>query len=140
MAIPRIGVRATTFENLALARNGEIEVPQDADNPGWFTPGPVPGQVGPAVIAGHLDDEFGPAVFYRLSELRPGDRLRVTPRRGPVQVFAVDRVASFDKNAFPTKAVYGPTPRPELRLITCEGRYDDEDGYVRNTVVFAHLT
>ena len=139
LTIPRLGVRARTIESLGLAPNGEIQVPRDADNPGWYTRGPAPGQFGPAVIAGHLDDEAGPAVFYRLSELRAGDRVRVTPRQGPVTVFVVDRVVSFDKRAFPTKAVYGPTRRPELRLITCGGRYDADEGYVRNTVVFAHL-
>ena len=139
IAIPRIGVRAGELESLALAANGEIEVPEDADNPGWYTPGPAPGQIGPAVIAGHLDDQSGPAVFYRLSELRSGDRVRVTPRRGPVKVFTIDRVVSFEKDAFPTKAVYGPTIRPELRLITCGGRYAESDGYTRNTVAFAHL-
>lgn len=139
LTIPRIGVRATRIERLGLAPNGEIEVPQDADNPGWFAPGAAPGEFGPAVIAGHLDDRSGPAVFYRLSQLEPGDRVRVIPRRGPVRVFEVERVVSVDKDDFPTDAVYGPTTRPELRLITCGGRYDDTEGYVRNTLVFAHL-
>ena len=139
VTIPRIGVEANRFVDLGLADNGEIEVPRDYDTPGWFSPGPSPGQLGPAVIAGHVDGPTGPAVFYRLSELRPGDRVTVDRVDGSKAVFAVDRVVSFEKAAFPTRAVYGPTTRAELRLITCGGQYDDEDGYLRNTVVFAHL-
>jgi len=124
---------------LGLAQDGEIEVPQNADIPGWFTPGPSPGQLGPAVIAGHVDSTTGPAVFYRLSELRPGDHIKVARRDGSIARFTVDRVTNFSKAAFPTRAVYGPTRRSELRLITCGGQYDDQDGYLANTVVFAHL-
>jgi hypothetical protein len=139
LRIPGIGVRATRFVKLGLAANGEIEVPENADNPGWFTPGPSPGQLGPAVIAGHVDSTTGPAVFYRLSELRPGDRVEVDRRDGSVAMFTIDRVVSFAKASFPTRAVYGPTTRAELRLITCGGTYDAQSGYLRNTVVFAHL-
>ena len=139
LTIPRIGVRVTQFVGLGLADNGEIEVPKNADTPGWFTPGPSPGQLGPAVIAGHVDSATGPAVFYRLAELRPGDRIKVHRRDGSSPTFIVDRVVSFDKSAFPTRSVYGPTRRPELRLITCGGQFDEQTGYLRNTVVFAHL-
>ena len=139
MTIPRIGVRASQFVGLGLADNGEIEVPRNPDTPGWFTPGPSPGQLGPAVIAGHVDGTSGPAVFYRLAELQPGDRVKIDRRDGSTAVFTVDRVVSFEKAAFPTRAVYGPTRRAELRLITCGGQYDTQTGYLRNTVVFAHL-
>jgi hypothetical protein len=139
LKIPAIDLRATSLVGLGLADNGEIEVPQDADNPGWFTPGPTPGQLGPAVIAGHVDSRTGPAVFYRLGELHPGDRVQVVRHNGSVARFRIDRVASFKKDAFPTRAVYGPTTRAELRLITCGGQYDDQSGYLNNTVVFAHL-
>lgn len=139
VTIPRIGVRATRFVGLGLADNGEIEVPRDADTPGWFTPGPSPGQLGPAVIAGHVDSLTGPAVFYRLSELQPGDLVEVDRRDGSKATFSVDRVVSFEKADFPTRAVYGPTSRAELRLITCGGQYDEQTGYLGNTVVFAHL-
>lgn len=139
VTIPRIGVQATRFVGLGLADNGEIEVPRNADTPGWFTPGPSPGQLGPAVIAGHVDSPTGPAVFYRLSELQPGDLVEVDRRDGSKATFSVDRVVSFKKADFPTRAVYGTTPRAELRLITCGGQYDKQTGYLRNTVVFAHL-
>jgi sortase (surface protein transpeptidase) len=139
LSIPRIGVRADKIEDLGLADDGTIEVPQDASAPGWFTPGPSPGQLGPAVIAGHVDSATGPAVFYRLGELRPGDRVQVARADGSTAVFSVDKVETYEKSTFPTRAVYGTTHHAELRLITCSGEYDSENGYLSNTVVYARL-
>ena len=49
-------------------------------------------------------------------------------------------VARYPKDDFPTKAVYGPTPRAELRLITCGGVFDrSARSYEDNIVVFARL-
>lgn len=138
--IPRIGVHSTDIVDLGFQKDGSLEVPKDPDSPGWFTPGPSPGQVGPAVIAGHVDGKAGPAVFYRLGELRPGDRVKVNRQDGATATFVINRVETFAKDAFPTREVYGTTDRAELRLITCSGQYDDEEGYLSNTVVFAHLT
>lgn len=139
LAIPSIDVRSTNIVDLGLQDDGSIDVPRDASAPGWFTPGPSPGQLGPAVIAGHVDSATGPAVFYRLGELRPGARVDVTRADGSVATFTIDRVQTYDKDDFPTRAVYGTTTRAELRLITCSGDYDDDTGYDSNTVAFAHL-
>lgn len=139
LTIPRIGVAADKIVNLGLAEDGTIEVPKDHAAPGWFGPGPAPGQFGPAVLAGHVDSLTGPAVFYRLSELRAGDRVKVTREDGSVATFVINRVATYDKDEFPTRAVYGTTSRAALRLITCSGEFDDENGYHSNTVAFAHL-
>lgn len=138
--IPSIGVSSTHIVDLGLQDDGSIEVPRDASAPGWFTPGPSPGQLGPAVIAGHVDSDTGPAVFYELGQLRPGDLVEVTRADGTVATFSIDRVLTYEKDAFPTRAVYGPTTRAELRLITCSGDYDEDTGYDSNTVAFAHLT
>lgn len=139
LSIPSIGVSRTRIVDLGLQDDGSIEVPRDASTPGWFTPGPSPGQLGPAVIAGHVDSDTGPAVFYELGQLRPGDRAQITRADGTVATFKIDRVVTFEKDDFPTRAVYGATTRAELRLITCSGQYAEETGYDSNTVVFAHL-
>jgi Sortase domain len=139
--IPRIDVHSKNIVDLGLAKDGSIEVPRDYSAPGWFTPGPSPGQFGPAVIAGHVDSKTGPAVFYRLGELRRGDRVRVTREDGSVASFVIDRVKQYEKDKFPTRAVYGnSTNRAELRLITCGGQYDKKAGYLSNIVAFAHLS
>ena len=47
---------------------------------------------------------------------------------------------TFLKSRFPTAAVYGPVPDPQLRLITCGGTFDPATGhYLSNVIVFASL-
>lgn len=140
VVIPRIDVNAPVID-LGLADDGTLEVPQDYDDTGWYTEGPEPGARGPAVIAGHVDSKTGPAVFYRLDELTRGDTIRVIGDDGTVTEFTVDRLKRFPKTEFPTLDVYGLTPGPQLRLITCGGSFDQSTGHYRdNTVVYASLT
>ena len=139
VAIPAIGVDAPVVD-LGLEPDGALEVPTDWDGTGWYTGGPAPGARGPAVIAGHVDSTSGPAVFFDLRDLGPGDEIVVTGDDGSQQTFVVDRTERHPKDAFPTRAVYGLTPDPQLRLITCDGAFDDGTGhYVDNLVVFATL-
>jgi len=138
--IPSIGVRTRNFVNLGLASDGSLQVPKDFSSVGWYTAGPTPGQLGPAILAGHVDSFNGPAIFYRLGALRPGAQVKVSRRDHSTATFVVDRVQSFAKDRFPTVLVYGSTNRAELRLITCGGSFDSKSGhYVNNTVAFAHL-
>jgi hypothetical protein len=132
--IPRIGVRST-LERLTVGRTGELGAPRDPRRAGWFVDGAVPGEVGPAVIAGHVDASFGPAVFWRLSELRRGDLVTVTRSDGAAARFRVVELAQHPRDAFPTARVYGPTPEVGLRLITCAGRYDRDRGEYRDNIV-----
>jgi hypothetical protein len=138
LAIPHIGVDST-LETLDLDDRGEITPPRDYGKAGWYGRGVVPGQPGPAVIAGHVDSTTGPAVFFRLIELRAGDEIQVYAG-DRVSTFRVNRVRSFAKTDFPTELVYGPTPLAELRLITCGGVFDRARmSYKDNVVVFATL-
>jgi sortase (surface protein transpeptidase) len=76
---------------------------------GWYALGPRPGDPGSAVILGHVDSTRGPAVFYRLRQLRPGDEITIRRADGSVVRFAVQRTAQYDKRRFPTDEVYYPT-------------------------------
>jgi sortase (surface protein transpeptidase) len=115
-----------------------MEVPGDFQVAGWFTGGPQPGQLGPAVIAGHVDSRTGPAVFYRLRDLRPGDEIRVVRADRRVVRFKIDSLASYAKQSLPSEAVYGATTTPALRLITCAGTFDrSRRSYRDNLVVSA---
>jgi sortase (surface protein transpeptidase) len=137
--IPAIGVSAAVVR-LGLKPDGTLEVPSDYDDTGWYTGGPAPGETGPAVIAGHIDSRSGPAVFYRLRELRPGDEITVERADGSSVRFTVDGIAQYPKRAFPTEAVFGPSPDPILRLITCGGSFDrSQRSYRDNIVVTARL-
>jgi hypothetical protein len=139
LAIPAIGV-ATPLVRLGLEANGGMAVPADFGRAGWFTGGPAPGQVGPSVIAGHVDSRTGPAVFYRLRELRPGQAVLVERADGRRLRFVVEQARSYPKDQFPTAAVFGPVPEAALRLITCGGDFDRARGSYRdNLVVFARL-
>src|SRR6266545_2329408 len=139
LSIPAIGV-ATPLDRLGLAAHGGMEVPGDFARAGWFSAGTMPGQQGPAVIAGHVDSKTGPAVFYRLRELKPGDRVEVERADGVRLRFAVEGQAQYHKASLPTEAVFGPVPVPALRLVTCGGSFDHSRGSYRdNLVVFAHL-
>lgn len=139
--IPSIDVHSKRLVDLAYTPDGELEVPTDFDLPGWFSPGPSPGQFGPSVIAGHVDSKAGPAVFYRLGALKPGATVKVGRADGTTATFQVDTVERYPKDEFPTTKVYGnSTNRAELRLITCGGKFDDRTGhYVDNVVAYAHL-
>lgn len=137
MRIPAIGVRSS-LERLGIGPKGELRPPHDPDRVGWFRDGPVPGDLGAAVLAGHVDSVDGPAVFWRLAQLRPGDRVTVVRSDGSASTFAVTEVGRFAQKRFPTGAVYGPTPDRALRMITCGGPYDRARGHYRdNVVVFA---
>lgn len=138
LRIPRIGVD-TPVMRLGLAADGTVEVPPIAadDQAGWYEHSPVPGRTGPSVILGHVSvGEYGDGVFRRLDELRPGDRVEARLENGTTVRFAVTRVRTVAKAAFPTQEVYGNADRPELRLITCGGPRTG-DGYRDNVIVFA---
>lgn len=140
LTVPRIGVR-TDLTALGLTRGGTLEVPRDGRMAGWYTGAPTPGALGPAVVAGHVTWKAAPAVFFRLGELRRGDRVQVLRRDGSTAVFTVRRTIRVRKDRFPTEQVYGATDHAALRLITCGGRFDDQSGsFEDNVVVLAELT
>ena len=137
VAIPAIGVDST-LTDIGVDAAGALVPPADFTQAGWFAAGPVPGEVGPAVLAGHVDDRSGPAVFFRLEDLTAGDQVVVTGGDGQRHTFTVTRVEAYPKTAFATAEVYGPTAGPELRLITCGGTFDrSRRSYTDNVVVFA---
>jgi len=139
--IPAIEVATTALVPLTVGADGVLPAPTDFATVGWHTGGPNPGQLGPAVMAAHVDGPDGPAVFYRLGELTAGDEASITREDGTVATFTIDSVNRYDKNDFPTSQVYGNTTgRAEIRLITCGGAFDRSTGhYVDNIVVFGHL-
>jgi sortase (surface protein transpeptidase) len=139
LIIPSIGVN-TSLQSLGLAADGTMQAPSQWQVAGWYDKGVRPGDPGPAVIAGHVDSRNGPAVFYHLRNLKPGDRAQVHESGGRTLTFIVDTVQSYPKDHFPTAVVYAPTPNPVLRLITCTGDFDwTARSYLDNLVVSAHL-
>lgn len=135
--VPAVGIDAP-LTGVGLDPTGALAVPAGNATAGWYAQGAAPGAPGPAVLTGHVDGGGAPAVFARLRELRPGDAVLVDRADGTSVSFVVTRVERHPKAAFPTAAVYGPTPGPELRLITCGGTFDRAAGsYPDNVVVWA---
>ncbi len=140
--IPSIGVHSTHFVPLGIQRDGAISVPGTAQEVGLYDAGPTPGQLGPAVLAAHVDTPSGvPGIFHELGRVKAGDIVKVSRRDGSHLTFTVDRVAAFKKTQFPTELVYkGDFTQAEIRLVTCGGPTDSRNEYRDNVVVFGHLT
>ena len=138
LQIASIGVD-TTLMSLGLRSDGSMQVPTGGFPAGWYSGGPTPGELGPAVIAGHVDMK-GPGVFYKLHDVKAGDQVTVTRADGSKPVFRVTGVGQYLKDQFPTKLVYGNINHSGLRLITCGGTFNSQSGhYEDNLVVFADL-
>ena len=141
LRIPALKVDAPMMK-LALNTAGALEPPPD-NNPvlaGWYAGGTVPGAVGTAVAAGHVDTRLGPGVFHKLGSVRKGATIEIVRADRRTAVFTVYAVAVYNKTNFPDDKVYGPSARPELRVITCGGAYNKKTGYQDNVVVFASMT
>jgi sortase (surface protein transpeptidase) len=139
IGIPSIGVDSALM-GLGLEADGSLEVPPEGFPAGWYTGAPTPGELGPAIIAGHVDWAGSPGVFFSLRDLGPGDTIDVDREDGSTARFAVSSVQQFPKDAFPTEAVYADIDHAGLRLITCGGSFDrDARSYRDNIVVFADL-
>jgi sortase (surface protein transpeptidase) len=139
--VPRIDVR-TPLMKLAKNADQTVETPplSRAQEAGWYRLGASPGSRGAAVIIGHVDSARGPAVFYRLGSLRPGDLASVLRADGRTAVFRIDSVERVGKDRFPTRRVYADPGYAAIRLITCGGRFDRGSGhYTDNVIAYGHL-
>jgi hypothetical protein len=142
VAIPAIGVKSKLL-HLGRNKDGTMAVPSlitSAGEAAWYKYSVTPGQIGTAVIEGHVDGHHGPAVFFRLGALRPGNRINVTLADEITAVFRVTGVREYAKDKYPANAVYAPENYAALRLITCGGGFDAVTGhYLNSVVVFASL-
>ncbi|MGH3171165.1 MAG: class F sortase [Trebonia sp.] len=141
--IPAIDVNSKLL-HLGLNPGGTIQVPPltgKADLAAWYKNSVTPGEIGTSVIEGHVDTYAGPAVFFRLGALKPGDTIDVTLTDGDTAIFRVTGIREYLKENFPDKTIYGSTDFAALRLITCGGAFDYATRhYLGSTVVFASLT
>jgi Sortase domain len=142
VSIPAIGVRSRLL-HLGLNKDGTLQVPNlntSANEAAWYQYSATPGQIGTSVIEGHVDSYGGPAVFYRLGALRPGNRVSVTLADGITAVFRVTGVQEYAKDKYPANTIYAPANFAALRLITCGGGFDAVTGhYLSSVVVYASL-
>lgn len=140
LRIPAIDVE-TSFEGpLGLNYDQTVQVPDSYEEVGWYKFGPTPGEIGPAVVLGHVDSYEGPAVFYSLGQLEPGDEISIDRADGTTVVFEVEYLERHEQSGFPTEQVYGDLDYAGLRVITCSGTYDRSVlRYSHNLIVFARI-
>ena len=139
VTVPRVGLDARVVA-VGVNADGTPETPSLAtpELAGWYRSGPSPGEAGNAVMLGHVDTYTGPAAFFELGAVVPGDLIAVTRQDSAIAQFVVDRVESYPKNGFPSDLVFGAAPTPNLRLVTCGGEFR-RGSYVDNVVVTATL-
>ncbi|WP_051314883.1 class F sortase [Alteribacter aurantiacus] len=139
LSIPAIEVEAD-IEPVGVLDNGQMGVPDDADGVAWFEPGTLPGNTGNAVLAGHVDSRTGPAVFWDLDQLEPGDEIHVIGEDGEPLTFEVQQSISYGRNDAPIEEIFGPTDKKRLNLITCTGTFDRSEGtHDQRLVVYTEL-
>lgn len=138
--IPAIGVTANV-ERVGRLPNGEMDVPHIPQDVAWFEESALPGQSGKtSLINGHLDSPRGPAVFYELRKLIPGDEIAVTYESGARYVFVVEDKERYAFDTPPMQKILGETPRRMLNLVTCDGVWDGgESNYQQRLVVYSRL-
>lgn len=140
MRIPSLKVQ-TSIESVAKDTQGRMDVPKDVFNTAWYNLGPKPGEVGNAVIAGHLDTPSGkPAIFYKLDTMKKGDEIEIKDASGITYVYRVVDKKNYPVEKFPITEVFGPSNIARLNLITCDGAFDQKaNTYSKRTVVFSKL-
>ena len=139
LSIPSLGIDAP-FISLDVKRDGSMETPSDGDTVGWYKHAPTPGELGPAIVAAHVDTKAGPAVFAKLHLLKPGDTFEITRADGTLTKFQVNEVKQYPQNDFATKQVYGNIDYAGIRLITCGGMFSQSTKrYSHNTIIFGSL-
>ncbi|MET8039243.1 class F sortase [Micromonospora sp. NPDC005215] len=139
VSIPSLKAAAATVA-LGLQPDGAMQVPDSAAEVGWFTKAPMPGALGPAVLAGHVNWKGHRGTFFDLARVKVGAAITVDRQDGSTAMFTVTKVEQYPKDRFPTDEVYGATDHAALRLITCGGEFDDSTQHYRdNVIVYARL-
>lgn len=136
ITVPEIGLKVTV-DPVALDESGTIALPQDADHAGWYTGSPTPGQNGNTILVGHVDSDNGPAAFYELGAAKKGDRIEVRRQDGRTAAYEVESMSIWPQDDFPSQRVYGPTPGPQLTLLTCTDWDSERKTYMSNLVITA---
>ncbi len=135
LSIPAINVD-TTIEQVALDTKGNMDVPKTDYTVGWYKLGYKPGEKGNAVFAGHLDKADGsPAIFWKLSDLKTGDKIITTDLNNKSYTFTVTRLVKYPYDAFPLNEIFGSSDKARLNLITCNGTWNSTTKNYSNRLV-----
>lgn len=136
LRIPAIDVD-TKVEVVGKDTKGRMDVPKQTDQVGWYQYGAKANQTGNVILAGHLDDTDGPAVFYDLAKVKQGQRIEVSSKTGEKVSYVVTNVKSYPVDQAPVGSIFGATLAQRLTLITCIGTFTQSKGYDERLVVTA---
>lgn len=138
--IPAIGID-TDIQQVGVNGTGNMAVPSNYTDTGWYKYGPAPGESGSAVIAGHVNNGLGlSGVFEHLGDLEVGDDVFIERADGTTVRFVVTGSRIYPYTDAPAEVIFNPTGSVRLNLITCEGRWVKEDKtYDQRLVVFTKL-
>lgn len=135
LAMPSIGVDVPVTA-LGIDEDGQMAIPEDVGEAGWYRFGPTPGQPGNAVIAGHVDSRTqGLGAFHALVDLAVGDVVTVTAADGTTSDFEVTGREEIDKDVLATDDLFRRDGPAQLVLVTCGGDFDADAGSYRSNVV-----
>lgn len=144
LIIPSVGV-TTKILSVGTTKTGNMDTPHNFEDVGWYRYGPMPGQAGSAVIAGHYESGVGatgrsvPGVFENLNKIKVGDDIYVQAADGSRLHFIVSdtHVVSKDAQTADIFATNGPS---RLTVITCTGKWlPKEKTFSNRLIVTAHL-
>ncbi len=137
--IPRLHIDAEV-RPVSTQDGGALAVPDNPRVTGWWSGGARPGSpAGSVVIDGHVDSATrGLGAFFRLSEVKPGDRVIVSSRAGKPKIYVAVARRSYPKSALPAAQIFSQAVKPRLVLVTCGGEFNRRTrNYLDNIVVYA---
>jgi LPXTG-site transpeptidase (sortase) family protein len=124
LVIPKAKVDAKII-TLGVDANGVMQSPGNAYDTAWYDFSTRPGAGGNAVFSGHVDyHDVGPAVFWNLRDLVPGDVIEVHLDDGTTYLYSVSAKNCIPVNEAPIGEIVGPTPTEVVTLITCCGTFN----------------
>jgi LPXTG-site transpeptidase (sortase) family protein len=125
---------------VGVDRRGAVAIPERVATVGWYRFSAAPGAgAGSTVLVGHVDSaEQGKGAFFRLRDLKRGDRIVVAVAGGGSVAYRVVSLAQFPKTSVPLRQLFARSGTPRLTLITCGGSFDAaRRSYRENIVVTA---
>jgi LPXTG-site transpeptidase (sortase) family protein len=124
LRVSQVGIDANVI-TLGVDPDGTMQAPKTAFDVAWYDFSARPGSGSNAVFAAHVDFRgVGPAVFWRLRELREGSQIQVVLDDGSTLTYRVVIAQAYGANDAPIEWIVGATERDSITLITCDGTFN----------------
>jgi sortase (surface protein transpeptidase) len=123
LIIPTAKVNARVV-GVTVTDEGNLDVPPNLVEVGWYSPGTIPGDVGSAVLDGHVDNgAFTDGVFKHLRDVKLGDEISVVGENGQTIKFVVTESNVYQTDSFPAESVFHKYDGATIKIITCHGKW-----------------